>query len=80
MLLTNLLCCRGDEIVSDAMDKHGHPVVVLKKKGTKFQISVMSLEQMENVMNKAGSRKLTEARHCLESTLPFSILFYIQQY
>jgi len=74
-----LLCCRGDEIISNAVDKHGHPVTVLKKHGTKYQISVMSLEQMESVMNKAGSKKLTEARHCLESTFPISILIYSQK-
>lgn len=57
---------RDDQYVSDAVDKNGHPLVTLKKKGTKYNISVMSLEQMENVIIKAGSKKMTEARHCLE--------------
>lgn len=57
---------KDDQFVSDAVDKNGHPLVVMKKKGTKHSISVMSLEQMENIIIKAGAKKMTEARHCLE--------------
>jgi len=57
---------RGTDVVSDAVDGSGRPTLVLRPKGSSMEVSVSSFEQLGFLVEAAGSRKLLEARHCLE--------------
>jgi len=57
---------RGEDVVSEATDHRGNPHLVLRKKGTESELSVYSVEQLNQVLKLAGTRKVTETRMCLE--------------
>ena len=60
---------RGDELVSDATDRRGHPHLTLKRKGNESELYVSSIEQLDQIMRLAGTKKVSETRICLEGTL-----------
>ena len=59
---------RGDELQSDATDRRGMPHLVLKKKssGGESELSVSSIEQLDQILKFAGTKKVNETRICLE--------------
>jgi len=60
---------RGDELVSEATDRHGYPHLTLKRKGNESELSVSSIEQLDQIMKLAGTKKVSETRICLEGIL-----------
>jgi hypothetical protein len=56
-----------NEITSEAMDRRKQPLVVMRKKGDSWELSVSSFEYVEKVLHTAGSKKITETRLCLEA-------------
>ena len=52
--------------MSDATDRRGNPHLVLKKKGSGSELCVSSIEQLDQILKLAGTKKVTETRICLE--------------
>jgi len=53
-------------VISEATDRRGNPHLVLRRRGTESELSVYSVEQLNQVLKFAGTRKVTETRMCLE--------------
>jgi len=52
--------------VSDVTDRRGNPQLVLKKRGRESELCVSSIEQLDQILKLAGTKKVTETRTCLE--------------
>jgi hypothetical protein len=59
---------RGDDVISDAVDSYGNPLIILSKNpdGDNLQMEVHNLQSLAEILNIAGLRKLAEARACIE--------------
>ena len=66
---------RGDKLVSEATDRHGNPLLVLRKKGFVSELCVSSMQQLHNVLKLAGPKVVTETRRCLEGISQWWIFF-----
>jgi len=64
-----LIMYRGDELVSEATDRRGHPQLTLKRKGIESELCVSSIEQLDQILKLAGTKKVSETRICLEGIL-----------
>jgi len=62
----NIFLCRGEDIVSDVTDHRGNPQLILRKKGSELELCVYSIEQLDQILKLAGTKKVTETRICLE--------------
>jgi len=60
---------RGDEVISESTDRRGNPHLVLRKKGNESELSVYSVEQLDQILKLARTKKVTETRTCLEGKL-----------
>ncbi|XP_046364085.1 outer dynein arm-docking complex subunit 2-like [Haliotis rufescens] len=59
---------KGDDLESDAKGKDGQPLFQLKKLSKdKYEVSILTLEQVENILRSAGDKKMVELRGCLEA-------------
>ena len=53
-------------MTSDTTDRRGNPQLILKKKGRESELCVSSIEQLDQILKIAGTKKVTETRICLE--------------
>ncbi|CAH1788410.1 unnamed protein product [Owenia fusiformis] len=57
----------GNDKVSTETSKDGNPLLTIRRTDDGCEISVYTMEQLENVLNIAGDNKLRECRACLEA-------------
>ena len=69
--------CRGEDLASEATSKDGHPLLSAKRRGKKFELSVLSMEYADRLLKSAAAKKLMELRLCLEGTEIINIKEYL---
>ena len=52
--------------MSDTTDRRGNPHLVLRRKAGESELCVSSIEQLDQILKVAGTKKVTETRTCLE--------------
>ena len=57
-------------MVSSAEGKDGQPLCTLAKKGSGYELSVLTMEYCEVILKAASDNKIAECRACLEGKAP----------
>jgi len=66
---------RGDELLSTATDRRGNPHLTLRRKAGESELCVSSMEQLDQILKLAGTKKVSETRICLEGILQLTGYF-----